>query len=133
MLDKEQIRYFEDEKHLQKPLGTVYLDEILDVRPDAERTTEKVFYFVISVTGRDLLVSSKISEDCNAWLRCITGMMLLARTEAAFLSDAERDGQLKERENSRMKGRIHFCHPDCSLRQAQQNKKESVGLRTCSI
>lgn len=104
VLEKDQIRYFEDEKHLQKSLGTVYLDEILDVHQDTEKSTEKGFYFVISVTGRDLLACSKNAEDCNGWIRCITGMMLLARTEAAFLSDAARDDLLKERENSRMKG-----------------------------
>lgn len=104
ILDKEQVRYFEDEKHVQKPLGTVYLDEILSVHQDTEKSTEKMFYFVISVTGRDLLVCTKDLEEGNAWVRCITGMMLLARTETAFLSDTEREEKLRERENSRMKG-----------------------------
>eukprot|EP01127_Copromyxa_protea_P000606 TRINITY_DN1051_c0_g2_i3.p1 TRINITY_DN1051_c0_g2~~TRINITY_DN1051_c0_g2_i3.p1 ORF type:complete len:646 (-),score=76.85 TRINITY_DN1051_c0_g2_i3:1099-3036(-) len=104
VLDKEQIQYFEDEKHLQKPLGTVYLDEIISVHQDTEKSTEKAFYFVISVTGRDLLASCKTAEDCDGWLRCINGMMLLAKTEAVFVSENDREEKQKVRENSRMKG-----------------------------
>jgi len=101
VLDENKIQYF-DPKKRSKALGTMYLDEITDVRQQEEMSSNGNFFFEIVVPGRTLLCFTRDEDIMRSWLYSVNALARLAKSDIQFLTDEELNKKT-ERED-RIKG-----------------------------